>query len=79
MFLQRLIHFTMNGTAKAPIFDPSAVPNPNISNAEYLSDYINGLLANAFPHLQPGQIKQSVGESPSHEGAARLEADRGLV
>lgn len=52
----------MNGTARSPMFDPSTSPAPN-SNAEYLRDYINGLLANAFPHLQANQIKQSVGES----------------
>ncbi|KAL7408945.1 Crm1-F1 [Mrakia frigida] len=59
MFLQRLIHFCVNGTAKSPIFDPSTSPTPN-SNAEYLRDYISQLLSNAFPHLQSNQIKQSV-------------------
>jgi exportin-1 len=59
-FLQRLIHFTMNGVAKSQIYDPSQVPNPQISNAEYLRDFIFDLLTNAFPHLQPAQIKQSV-------------------
>ncbi|CDZ97086.1 nuclear export receptor crm1 [Phaffia rhodozyma] len=60
VILQRLLHFTMNGLVKVPIFDPASVPNPNINNAEYLRDYINGLMGSAFPHLQPAQIRQSV-------------------
>jgi exportin-1 len=53
VFLQRLIHFTMTGVSKSPIYDPASVSNPSVSNAEYLRDYISDLLKNAFPHLQP--------------------------
>jgi exportin-1 len=60
VILQRLIHFSMNGLVKVPIYDPAAVPTPGISNAEYLRDYINNLMQTAFPHLQAAQIRQSV-------------------
>lgn len=60
VILQRLIHFTVSGLVKVPVYDPSSVATPGISNAEYLREYVKNLMATAFPHLQPAQISQSV-------------------
>lgn len=54
----------MTGLAKSPIYDQASVANPNLSNAEYLRDYITDLLKNAFPHLQPSVERRSRSRFP---------------
>ncbi|KAJ3088258.1 Karyopherin transporter [Quaeritorhiza haematococci] len=44
----------------APLFSASQVPNPNMTNAEFLKEYVGDLLQRAFPHLQTVQIRQFV-------------------
>ena len=52
MVLSRLFQLVESGQLQAPIFDPAAVPDPNISNAVYVKQYTLDLLASAFPHVQ---------------------------
>ena len=35
-----------------PLFDPATVPDPNISNSQFVKEYTANLLKNAFPHVQ---------------------------
>jgi exportin-1 len=51
--LQKLFHLVENNDIQAPLFDPATVPNPNITNQQFLREYSANLLKNAFPHLSP--------------------------
>lgn len=53
MVLARLFQLVETNSIHAPLFDPSAVPDPNISNSAFLREYCTNLLKNAFPHMQP--------------------------
>ena len=53
MVLARLFQLVQTGAIGVPLFDPSAVPDPNMSNSLFLQEYTATLLKNAFPHLQP--------------------------
>ncbi|KAI8371079.1 nuclear export factor CRM1 [Blakeslea trispora] len=55
--LARMFNLVSNNMINTPLFDPSQVSNPNMSNAEFLRDYVCQLLQNAFSHLQAVQIK----------------------
>ncbi|KAI9485410.1 MAG: nuclear export factor CRM1 [Benjaminiella poitrasii] len=55
--LARLFQLVSSNMISVPLFDASQASNPNMSNAEFLREYVSTLLQNAFPHLQPGQIK----------------------
>ena len=52
MVLARLFQLVLTGAIGVPLFDPSTVPDPNISNSVFLQEYTANLLKNAFPHLQ---------------------------
>jgi len=54
--LARLFQLVQDGEIHTPLYDPSSVPDPAISNAVFLREYVTNLLRNAFPHLQPNQI-----------------------
>jgi len=41
-----------SGGITAPLYDPATVPNPNLSNEEFLKEFVVNLLHTAFPHLQ---------------------------
>ncbi|KAL1923674.1 uncharacterized protein VTP21DRAFT_8654 [Calcarisporiella thermophila] len=56
--LARLFQLLESGAIQAPLFDPAQVPNPNITNKEFLQEYIVNLLQTAFPHLQLAQIQR---------------------
>jgi len=60
MVLAQMFHLVETNKISAPLFDPSQVSNPNMSNSEFLKGYVTDLLRNAFPHLQPIQIEQFV-------------------
>lgn len=51
--LARLFQLVQDGEIHTPLYDPSSVPDPAMSNAVFLRDYVTNLLRNAFPHLQP--------------------------
>ena len=53
MVLARLFQLVQTGAIGVPLFDPSTVPDPSMSNSLFLQEYTATLLKNAFPHLQP--------------------------
>ncbi|KAI8639457.1 nuclear export factor CRM1 [Parasitella parasitica] len=55
--LARLFQLVSNNMIPVPLYDSSQVADPNTSNVEFLRNYVSTILQNAFPHLQPGQIK----------------------
>ncbi|OZJ05121.1 Exportin-1 [Bifiguratus adelaidae] len=55
--LARLFNLASSGAIQAPLFTPQQVSNPNMSNVDFLREYVTNLLQNAFPHLQPVQIQ----------------------
>ncbi|KAF9192787.1 Karyopherin transporter [Haplosporangium sp. Z 767] len=55
--LARMFFLVETGAVQAPLFSPSQVPDPNMTNATFLREYMMNLLQNAFPHLQPSQIR----------------------
>ncbi|CAO3600764.1 unnamed protein product [Absidia cylindrospora] len=55
--LAQLFYLVTSNQIQVPLFNPNQVSNPNISNVQFLQDHVAGLLQNAFPHLQSGQIK----------------------
>ena len=50
--LMNIFGLVESGAISVPLYDPATVANPNMSNVEYLHNYISGLLQGAFPHLQ---------------------------
>ncbi|KAG0255895.1 Karyopherin transporter [Mortierella polycephala] len=55
--LARMFFLVETGAVQAPLFSPAQVPDPNMTNATFLREYMMNLLQNAFPHLQPSQIR----------------------
>ncbi|KAI8098786.1 nuclear export factor CRM1 [Halteromyces radiatus] len=55
--LAQLFHLVTSNQIQVPLFNPSQVSDPNMTNAQFLEGYVTALLQNAFPHLQSGQIK----------------------
>jgi exportin-1 len=49
--LARLFYLVSHDRISLPLYDNN--PNPNMTNAAYLRDYVSNLLLTAFPHLQP--------------------------
>lgn len=52
LVLARLFQLVETNSITVPLFDPSTVPDPNVSNVIFLRDYTANLLKNAFPHIQ---------------------------
>ncbi|RKP08205.1 Crm1-F1 [Thamnocephalis sphaerospora] len=55
--LARMFELVESGAVVAPLFDRSQVSDPNMTNQQFLRDYVMNLLQNAFQHLQPAQIR----------------------
>ncbi|CAO3568485.1 unnamed protein product [Mortierella alpina] len=55
--LARMFFLVETGAVQAPLFNPSVVSDPNMTNAQFMREYMINLLQNAFPHLQPTQIR----------------------
>ncbi|KAF9585367.1 Karyopherin transporter, partial [Lunasporangiospora selenospora] len=55
--LARLVFLVESGTVQAPLFTQAQVTDPNMTNAQFVRDYLTNLLQNAFPHVQSAQIK----------------------
>lgn len=66
VLLARLISLVETNQVQAPLFDPSTVPDPNVSNTVFLKSYISDLLSSAFQNVQPAQISHFVGLLFSH-------------
>ncbi|KAJ1985367.1 Karyopherin transporter [Dimargaris verticillata] len=60
MILSRMFHLVESSQISTPLYDPSQVANPNLTNQQYLQDYVVNLLANAFPHLRKTQVEEFV-------------------
>ena len=60
LLLARLISLVETGTVQARLFDPSSVPDPNMTNAVYLRGYLSDLLSSAFSNMQPAAIAHFV-------------------
>ncbi|CAG8578666.1 1451_t:CDS:10, partial [Acaulospora morrowiae] len=58
--LQRMFSLVETGAVQAPLFNPSDVPDPNMTNQRFLREYVMNLLQNAFPHLQTVQVQAFV-------------------
>ncbi|KAI9352486.1 CRM1 C terminal-domain-containing protein [Zopfochytrium polystomum] len=56
MILALMFQIVETGQLVAPLFDPSQVGNPNLTNQEFLRDHVMVLLQNAFQHLQRSQL-----------------------
>ncbi|KAF9432539.1 Karyopherin transporter, partial [Entomortierella beljakovae] len=55
--LARMFLLVESGAVHAPLFSPAQVTDPNMTNSQFLREYMMNLLQNAFPHLQPSQIR----------------------
>ena len=60
LLLARLISLVESGAASAPLFDPSQVPDPSMTNAVFLRGYLSDLLSKAFGNMQLAQIQHFV-------------------
>ncbi|KAF8626382.1 hypothetical protein AX15_005032 [Amanita polypyramis BW_CC] len=54
--LARMFQLVETKHIQAPLYDPSQVPDANISNAMFLREFCANLLKTAFPHVQPSQV-----------------------
>lgn len=52
MLLARMFQLIETNQITVPLFDPSQVPDANVSNAIFLREYTANLLKSAFPHVQ---------------------------
>lgn len=58
--LARMFFLVETGAVQAPLFTPAQAQEmnePNLNNASFLRNYMVNLLQNAFPHVQPAQIR----------------------
>jgi exportin-1 len=51
MLLARMFQLVELGQIQTPLFNPSAVADPNMTNAMFLREYTANLLKTAFPHV----------------------------
>jgi exportin-1 len=49
--LARLYQLVELNVIQSPLFDTAAVPDPNMTNSQFLREYTTNLLKNAFPHV----------------------------
>ncbi|CAG8602613.1 13726_t:CDS:10 [Racocetra fulgida] len=45
---------------QAPLFNPTEVTDPSMTNQRFLREYVMNLLQNAFPHLQTAQVQHFI-------------------
>ncbi|KAG0324890.1 Karyopherin transporter [Dissophora globulifera] len=55
--LARMFFLVENGAVQAPLFTAAQVTDPNMTNGQFLREYMINLLQNAFPHLQNSQVR----------------------
>jgi exportin-1 len=51
LLLARMFQLVELNEIQTPLFDPSTMADPNITNAVFLREYTANLLMNAFPHV----------------------------
>lgn len=59
ILLHRLFQLAEQNVIQTPLFDPSQVPDPNMSNGMFLREYTKNLLKSAFPHVNEYVMKTS--------------------
>lgn len=50
--LAKVFELVQTGNVSVPLFDPVLVPDPDITNLEFLEDYCLNLIQNTFPDLR---------------------------
>lgn len=51
MLLARMFQLVETNQIHAPLYDPTALPDPNMTNSLFLKEYCSNLLKSAFPHM----------------------------
>ncbi|KAJ7582831.1 CRM1 C terminal-domain-containing protein [Mycena floridula] len=57
VLLARMFQLVETNVVQTPLFDPSTVTDPNVTNAVFLRQYCVNLLNTAFPHVQLAQVE----------------------
>jgi len=52
LLLARMFQLVETNAIQTPLFNPAEMPDPSITNAQYLKQYCENLLKTAFPHVQ---------------------------
>lgn len=52
MLLARMFQLVETSVIQTPLFNPAEMPDPSITNAQYLTSFCENLLKTAFPHVQ---------------------------
>ncbi|KAH8117546.1 CRM1 C terminal-domain-containing protein [Phellopilus nigrolimitatus] len=60
VLLARMFQLVETNQIQAPLFDPTTVPDPSVSNSVFLREYCTNLLKSAFPHMQLAQVQAFV-------------------
>ncbi|KAI9334595.1 CRM1 C terminal-domain-containing protein [Obelidium mucronatum] len=60
VILAQMFQMVESGQISAPLYNPATVANPNLSNQDFVREHVMLLLHNAFPHLQPNQVRAFV-------------------
>ncbi|KAF7972646.1 hypothetical protein HWV62_17314 [Athelia sp. TMB] len=60
MLLARMFQLVETNGIQTPLFNPAEMPDPSITNSQYLKSFCENLLKTAFPHLQNAQISAFV-------------------
>ena len=60
LLLARIFELIETNRVVAPLWDPSIIQDPTMTNQLFIRQYTANLLRNAFPHVQPQYIEQFV-------------------
>jgi exportin-1 len=58
--LSQMFNTVESGGIRAPLWDPSVIQDPALTNQVYLRTYVTNLLASAFTNLSRGQVENFV-------------------
>ncbi|KAI0315517.1 CRM1 C terminal-domain-containing protein [Amylostereum chailletii] len=56
LLLARMVQLVATNSIQAPLYDPSVITDPTMTNAKFLRDYTANLLKSAFPHASNADI-----------------------
>ncbi|PWN46897.1 putative CRM1-nuclear export factor, exportin [Violaceomyces palustris] len=68
ILLARIFELIETDRVTAPLWDPSAIQDPNMNNRLFIRQYCSNLLRTAFPHVQPQYVDQFVEGLCAHSG-----------
>lgn len=60
LILSQMCGYVDSGLITVPLYDPAQCSIPNMSNQDFLRDYVTTTLHQAFPHLQVAQVRNFV-------------------